>query len=195
MLWSKHQTGFPGGSVVKNLPANVGDMQDRFSLWVGKILWRRNPLQYSCLGNPMDRGTRKATVHAATKSWTWLSDSTTTKTSENFSACWLSFPVYNDCPPSFLKPLSSPPIFLHFPLVTLPKMTMTMTLSWTKLEQHEEDFCRLPPPHPPVLGCAHCYSTFFHCFSPLQSLNIAELQDPVFGTSHPHSFGDLIHPL
>ena len=48
--------GFPGGSVVKNPPANEGD--------VGLIPGSRrspgkgngNPLQYSCLGNPMDRG-------------------------------------------------------------------------------------------------------------------------------------------
>ena len=33
-----------------------------------------NPLQYSCLGNPMGRGTRRATVHEVTKSWTHLSD-------------------------------------------------------------------------------------------------------------------------
>ena len=33
-----------------------------------------NPLQYSCLGNPMDRGAWQATVHGVTKSWTWLSD-------------------------------------------------------------------------------------------------------------------------
>ena len=31
-----------------------------------------NPLQYSCLENPMDRGTWRATVHRVTKSWTWL---------------------------------------------------------------------------------------------------------------------------
>ena len=31
-----------------------------------------NPLQYSCLGNPMDRGFRWATVHGVTKSWTRL---------------------------------------------------------------------------------------------------------------------------
>ena len=97
--------------------------------------------------------------------------------------------IYNYCPPSFLKPLSSPPIYLHFPLVTLPQ------ISRTKLEQHEEDFSKLPPPHPPILGCAHCYSTFSHCFFPLQSLNITELQDPVFETSYLHSFGDLFHPL
>ena len=33
-----------------------------------------NPLQYSCLGNPMDRGTWWVTVHGVTKSWTWLGD-------------------------------------------------------------------------------------------------------------------------
>ena len=51
--------GFPGGSVVKNLPANVGDAGD-----MGLILgWGRspgggngNPLQYFCLENPYRRG-------------------------------------------------------------------------------------------------------------------------------------------
>ena len=33
-----------------------------------------NPLQYSCLENPMDRGTWLAAVHGVTKSWTQLSD-------------------------------------------------------------------------------------------------------------------------
>ena len=46
----------------------------RFDPWVGKILWRGNgnPLQYSCLGNPMDRGAWWATVHGTTKSQTRL---------------------------------------------------------------------------------------------------------------------------
>ena len=39
-----------------------------------------NPLQYSCLGNPMDRGAWQATVHGVTKSWTALSDSTANTT-------------------------------------------------------------------------------------------------------------------
>ena len=39
-----------------------------------------NPLQYSCLGNPVDRGAWWAIVHGVTKSQTWLSDSTTTNT-------------------------------------------------------------------------------------------------------------------
>ena len=39
-----------------------------------KHLGNSNPLQYSCLGNPMVRGTWQVTVHGVTKSWTWLSD-------------------------------------------------------------------------------------------------------------------------
>ena len=44
--------------------------------WVRKIPLGGNgkPLQYSCLGNPMDRGAWWATVHGVTKSWTRLSD-------------------------------------------------------------------------------------------------------------------------
>ena len=42
-----------------------------FSPWVRKILWRRKrqPMQYSCLGNSMDKGAWWATVHGVTKSW------------------------------------------------------------------------------------------------------------------------------
>ena len=42
-----------------------------FNPWVKKIPWRShgNPLQYSCLENPMDRGAWRATVHRVTKSW------------------------------------------------------------------------------------------------------------------------------
>ena len=48
--------GFPDGSVVKNSPSNEGEM-DLIS-GSGRYLGERNdnPLQYSCLGNPMDRG-------------------------------------------------------------------------------------------------------------------------------------------
>ena len=64
--------GFPGGSVVKNPPANAGDTRD-----VGSIpeLGRSpgggqgNPLQYFCLGNPMNREAWQTTVHGIMKSW------------------------------------------------------------------------------------------------------------------------------
>ena len=69
--------GFPGGSVVKNLPANAEDVRDLGSiLGSGKSPGEGNgnPLRYLCLGNPMERGTWQATVHGVTKSRTCLSD-------------------------------------------------------------------------------------------------------------------------
>ena len=49
-------TGFPGGSVVKNLPANAGDVGS--SPGSGRSPGERNgyPLHYSCLENPIKRG-------------------------------------------------------------------------------------------------------------------------------------------
>ena len=48
--------GFPGGSVVKNLPANAGDAGLIPGLERTPGEGNDNPLQYSCLGNSMDRG-------------------------------------------------------------------------------------------------------------------------------------------
>ena len=61
--------------VVKNLPANAGDIRDMASIpGLGRFSGggNGNPLQYSCLENPMDRGTWQATVHGVTKSQTGL---------------------------------------------------------------------------------------------------------------------------
>ena len=58
--------GLPGGSMVKNLPANVGDEgRCRFNSWVVKKPWDGNghPFQYFCLENPSDRRAGQATVH------------------------------------------------------------------------------------------------------------------------------------
>ena len=60
--------------VVKNLPANAADGSKRrgFNPCLGKIPGGGdgNPLQYSCLENPMDRGAWQARVHRVTKSQT-----------------------------------------------------------------------------------------------------------------------------
>ena len=56
--------------VVNNLPANSRDIRD-----VGSILvsgGHGNPLQYSCLENPMERGAQQATDHRVAKSRTQL---------------------------------------------------------------------------------------------------------------------------
>ena len=71
-MLSLHQ-GFPGASVIKNSPTNAGD--------AGSIPGRGrspggghdNPLQYSCLENPRDRGAWSATDHGVVKSRTRLS--------------------------------------------------------------------------------------------------------------------------
>ena len=62
--------GFPGGSVVKNLPANAGDVGSIPGSGRSVGGGNDNPLQYSCLGNPMDRGAWRAVVHGVTKSQT-----------------------------------------------------------------------------------------------------------------------------
>ena len=57
--------------VVKNLPANAGDIRDMGSIpRSGRSPERGNgnPLQYSCLENPMDRGALRATIHRVTES-------------------------------------------------------------------------------------------------------------------------------
>ena len=59
--------------VVKNLPANAGDIRDMGSIpGLGRSArgGHGNPLQYSCLENPMDRGVWRAIVHRVTKSQT-----------------------------------------------------------------------------------------------------------------------------
>ena len=67
-------SGSPDGSVVKNLPANAGDMGSIPGSGRPPGGGNGNPLQYSCLENPMERGARQATVHGVAKSWTRLSN-------------------------------------------------------------------------------------------------------------------------
>ena len=64
--------GFPGGSVVKNPPANAGHAGD-MGLIPGSGRSPGNLLQYFCLRNPKDRGAWWATVHEVAKSQTRLS--------------------------------------------------------------------------------------------------------------------------
>ena len=64
-----HQS-FPGGSVVKKLPANAGDMGSIPGSARSPGEGNGNPLQYSSLENPMDGGAREAAVHGVAKSQT-----------------------------------------------------------------------------------------------------------------------------
>ena len=55
--------GFPGGSDGKESACNEGDLSLIPGLGIYPGEWHNNPLQYSCLENPMDRGASRATVH------------------------------------------------------------------------------------------------------------------------------------
>ena len=68
--------GFPGGSEVKVSSCNVGDLGSIPGLGRSTGEGNGNPLQYSCLENPMDRGAWWATVHGVTESRTQLSNFT-----------------------------------------------------------------------------------------------------------------------
>ena len=76
MTWYKEVQASQVLLVVKNLPANTGDAgsipesipESGRSSGGG----HNNPLQYSCLVNPMDRGNWQATVYRVTISWTQL---------------------------------------------------------------------------------------------------------------------------
>ena len=70
--------GFPGGSEVKASACNAGDLGSIPGLGRSPGEGNGNPLQYSCLENPMDGGAWWATVHGVTKSWTRLSNFTFT---------------------------------------------------------------------------------------------------------------------
>ena len=67
--------GFTSGTVVNNLSATSGDAGDMGSIpGLGRSpeVGNGNPLQHSCLGNPMDRGAWRPIVHGVAKSWTRL---------------------------------------------------------------------------------------------------------------------------
>ena len=65
---------FPSSSVSKESACNAGDLSLIPGLGKSPEEGNGNPLQYSCLENPMDGGTWLATVHEVTKSWTQMMD-------------------------------------------------------------------------------------------------------------------------
>ena len=66
--------GFPGDSVIKNPPANAGDVGSMLGLERFLRVGNGNPLQYSCLENSMDSGAWGTAVYGVAKSRTQLND-------------------------------------------------------------------------------------------------------------------------
>ena len=80
IFWQK---SFPGGSEVKNPSANAGDPGSIPELGRSPGEGIGDPLQYSCLGNSMDRGAWQATVHGVAK------ESDKTEQVNNFGRGWM----------------------------------------------------------------------------------------------------------
>ena len=82
--------GFPGGSVVKNLPASAGNSGSIPRSGRSPGEGNGNPLQYSCMENPIDRGAWQATVHGVAKE----SDTTQQLNNNNNHICRLDYFYY-----------------------------------------------------------------------------------------------------
>ena len=92
--------GIPGSSVVKILPADAAEVNLIPGLGRSPRKGNGNPLQYSCLGNPVDRGAWHNTVHRIRK----VSDTTWQRDSVIPSSCEMKYE------PAF-KPLQGNPAF------------------------------------------------------------------------------------
>ena len=68
--WLIQVNGFPGGSDGKGSACNEGDLDSIPRLGRSLGEGNGNPLQYSCLENPVDRGAWWAAVHRVAQSWT-----------------------------------------------------------------------------------------------------------------------------
>ena len=76
LLYTNTHCQFPSGAVVKNPPAKAGDADSIPGSGRSPARGNGNPLQYSCLENPTERGAWRATVHGVTESRTRLSEDT-----------------------------------------------------------------------------------------------------------------------
>ena len=78
LMYALFSMDFPGGSEIKASACNAGDLGliPGLGRSPGKGNGNGNPLQYSCLENPMDRGAWRATVHGVAKSQIRLIDFT-----------------------------------------------------------------------------------------------------------------------
>ena len=106
--------------VIKNLPTNAGDLRDAGlipGLGSSPGGGHHNPLQYSCLENPMDRGAWQAMVHKLTKSWTQLSDLACMHTAHLLFAEWM-----NKWMDNFLLPL----LWGFFSLVSVSSLCLSL---------------------------------------------------------------------
>ena len=99
---------FPGGSLVKNLPANAGDAVSILGLGRSPGVGNGNPLQNSYLESPTDRGAWQATVHGFAKE----SETTARPNSSNNRACMNVNLLLHPSGSSFISKIEGPPLLV-----------------------------------------------------------------------------------
>ena len=94
--------------MVKKSACNTGDLSSIPGL--GRSPEERNgyPFQYSCLGNPMDRGAWRATVHEVAKSRAQMNDFHFSSLPKSLSLGFNSVPIYREAEISVTQPSHSP---------------------------------------------------------------------------------------
>ena len=162
--------GFPDGSVVKNPSANAEDAWDAGSipgLARSPGEGNGNPLQYSCLGNTMDRGAWQATVHGVANesdlTW-WLSNNNVLF----FSSVHFSHSVMSDS----LQPYdhSTPGLPVHH---QLPESTQTHV---HRIGDAIQPSHPLSSPSPPALNLSQHQGLFKWVSSSHQVAKVLEFQ-------------------
>ena len=130
---------------VKNRPANAGNITLGSIPGWGKFPGEGNgnPLQYSCLENPMSRGTWRATVHSVAKSWTWLKLLSTAQhiwTRHLLQAC----PSQTHTSSMPIMPITHTHQCLLNPTVRakwcIPSQRYTLEISYHLISQHTSEF-------------------------------------------------------
>ena len=94
--------------MVKSLPADAGDMGSISVSGRSPGEGNGDPLQYSCLGNPMDRGAWRATVHEVAKSRAQMNDFHFSSLPKSLSLGFNSVPIYREAEISVTQPSHSP---------------------------------------------------------------------------------------
>ena len=163
-----HYMGFPGGSVGKESTCNAGGIGFIPRLGNSSGEGNGNLLQYSCLGNPMDRGTWWATVHRVAKSWLWLN----TQAQSSVETGSVQFPSVAQSYLALCDPMdcSTPDLPVHHQLLELTQTHV----HWGG--DAIQPFHPLFYPSPPTLNLSQHQGPFWWVSSLHQVARILEFQ-------------------
>ena len=128
--------GYPGGSDGKESVCNVGDLGSIPGLERSPGGGHGNPLQYSCLENPMDRGAWGATAHGVSKSHSVMSMTERLSIAQHSTNCQVTFIATEVESPAWKEPLfnSSQNLLLSFSEDTVLETFSLAHLIWGTLK-------------------------------------------------------------